>query len=182
MGYISKDGYERKAAAAAQRMAENAEVDTLTEDQHEALAWLCAVRHEMHTTDADAMYYTEYADSDLWANLCGTEVMDEDGEIQQRLADAGLPAIQDIRVPDPMSTDADSTYMSTDELLDVLPESYRPEDTTDESAVAEAYSEYGIHECREYAERVNTTIEQYLRAIDEEHGTSYCPSGATRIY
>ena len=34
----------------------------------------------------------------------------------------------------------------------------------------------------EYAEKVNDTIENYLRKIDEKHETEYCPTGNGRIF
>ena len=34
----------------------------------------------------------------------------------------------------------------------------------------------------EYAEKVNHTIENYLKKIDEKHETEYCPTGNGRIF
>ena len=59
MAYYSKDVYERKAAYAARRMEENAQVPTLTDEQHDTLAYLCYIRHWIHSTDRMRLFNEE---------------------------------------------------------------------------------------------------------------------------
>ena len=53
MAYLDKDAYIAKRELAARRMAENAEIETLTPEQHEALEYLCTVRHNIHCNQDD---------------------------------------------------------------------------------------------------------------------------------
>jgi hypothetical protein len=39
----------------------------------------------------------------------------------------------------------------------------------------------GLTEVFSFVSKVNSEIENYLREIDEVHGTSYCPTGALRV-
>src|SRR4030042_301909 len=48
MAYISQEIYDRRRESAAQRMVNNAEVNSLTSDQHELIAEVCTMRHNIH--------------------------------------------------------------------------------------------------------------------------------------
>lgn len=156
MGMLNKEAYERKREYAVRRMKKNAEVKTLTEDQHDALSWLCSIRHEVHCNQS-AFFYAESADSETFWNYIddgsGT------GEIAERLADADLPPL--VWSFDPQDYTFDSVCYELD--------------YTDEEIKEEA------ERCLEMAEKFNDDIESYLAKIDKKHGTDYCPSGWTRL-
>ena len=81
MAYISKEGYERKKEFAARRMEENRQINTLTAEQHEVLAWLCEVRHEVHS-NWNSMFLSESPHAVLWERL---------DDINNRLSAVNLP-------------------------------------------------------------------------------------------
>lgn len=68
------DKYSRKSIYVANKNAKNrklAEVHGLTDDQHEALTWLCSFRHELHCNQED-LFYSESANfSDFSCQICG---------------------------------------------------------------------------------------------------------------
>lgn len=55
---VRKDMWEAKANYVHNLMERNAQVDTLTESQHEALRWLCYIRHRIHT-ERDVLWAAE---------------------------------------------------------------------------------------------------------------------------
>lgn len=48
---LGSDKYENKARYVDCVMSDNAKITTLTDDQHDVLRWLCAIRHEIHSLD-----------------------------------------------------------------------------------------------------------------------------------
>ena len=156
MGIISKEGYESKARYAAKRMAANKEIETLTEEQHDALSWLCSVRHELHS-NKDSFFISESSDSGKLYDYI-------DFEINQKLSECELPKINWSVPAFQITTDTDFYYN--------IPESEQNDDK---------YFELKS-ECYEQLEEINKDIEKYLRKVDEEHKTNYCPTGASRIF
>lgn len=155
MAYLSKEQYDYRRESAARRMAENAEIETLSEEQHEALAEICRMRHELHCNPesiflTDSSDYTEY--SRYVSNLDGDE-----RNFSRIAEEAGLPVLN-IELFDDYDNDRAGEW---DEDYDY---------------------EVSLRATLDYVERLNTTIENWLRAIDEEHGTDYCPSGALRVF
>ena len=49
MAQLNKDAYYGKMIYAGKKMAKNKEIETLTEEQHDALSQMCSARHELHT-------------------------------------------------------------------------------------------------------------------------------------
>ncbi len=49
MAKLTKDQYMKRSENAAKRMVESAKNDLLTQEQHDALAFLCSARHELHS-------------------------------------------------------------------------------------------------------------------------------------
>ena len=160
MAQLNKEAYEGKREWAAKIMAANREKETLTEDQCDAIEELCSFRHELHCNQK-ALFHTGSSDySQYWDNIgyCGHE-----SDINEALRKAGLPIIfnheEDVL---PTDDDVDSDEYETDD-------DYQEE-----------YDEL-LREVLAFASGVNKEIENYLRAIDEEYGTEYAPSGATRL-
>ncbi len=137
-------------------MAENAENEALTEEQHEALAWLCRFRHEWHTS-MDALFNTESAEYDsLWP---------EYEQINEKLSASGLDTISGL--PDIADFGCSEDYWCCGDFPTY-------DDWIDKSGAYENFCD--MHN------DVNNIIERYLQSIDKKYGTSYCPSGATRLY
>lgn len=68
MGIISKEGYRGKLEWAAKRMEQNKKIETLTEEQHDLLAELCAFRHDLHHNwdsawNEESQNFDKYADN-----------------------------------------------------------------------------------------------------------------------
>lgn len=100
MAIISKDGYDRKREYAARKMEENRLVDTLTAEQHDVLAWLCAYRHTMHV-DQESLFHSESSNfSTMWSDY---------DSINNRLCECGLSPIT---LPDSIDipSDADGEF------------------------------------------------------------------------
>ena len=155
MGYVNKEGYERKREYAARKHAEQKEnCNTLTEDQHDVISWLCGVRHYIHT-HMEAYYNSEHSDHcTLYNYIYG------DSRINAELVRVGLPVIQ--WTIDEFDTISDFDYYEG--LTDF-------EDC--ETAKEAAYTQISI---------LHNQIEDYLYSIDKKHHTEYAPTGATRIY
>ncbi len=178
MGILPKEAYERKKAWAARRMIKNAEITTLTAEQHETLAWLCGLRHEIHC-GWDSMWNVESGDYNrLWGGY---------DEINNRLSGCGLKVIDSLPdrlyIPDSMSFDyllSDEEKMSWDQRAEKFnhdnPNSLYKH--TGYSLWMEESGDYSTY--LDQMNRINYLIETYLASIDEEHGTDYRPSGATR--
>lgn len=153
MAILSREAYEGKRRWADARMAANAEIDTLTPEQHETLAWLCRIRHEMHTHQ-EAFFFDESSEHDEFWNYIES---DDGTDIDSRLREVGLPGI---RFPG-----AAENYITDSTWRD---DGYETIEEAESESVA-------------FAERINSIIEIYLTKIDTEHGTNYAPSGETRL-
>ena len=151
MAYFDK--WEAKANYIDKLMTENAEVETLTEEQHDALAELCRIRHNIHTS-AESFFNAESADhNELWNYIYSDT--DQYGYINTLLVNNNLPTINfDINALD---------YCTT----------------SDYSDMGLSYDE-ALEEVCNMVEAVNEKIENYLRQIDKEHGTHYAPTGHAR--
>lgn len=166
MSYLTQAQYYYRRESAAQTMTANREsCDTLTEEQHDALAEVCRMRHELHG-DSRSLYASESSNHDRWIAWLGCDESDENGKINDVLVSAGLPRISAIAVPCDIPCDgyeADEDEVDEDGCI------------TDEALSAR------LADVGRFAESVNTRIEKYLKEIDTVHGTSYCPSGALRV-
>lgn len=101
---ISKDArsemFEGKKRYAERRNLENSKIDTLSEEQHDALAWLCKIRHDMHVSK-DSFFLSESADHEkYWGYV--------DNGISDRLRSVNLPPFDFIF--DEADYVTDSTY------------------------------------------------------------------------
>lgn len=166
--YFSKDVYEGKSRYAGKKMYENSLVDTLTEEQHNALSKICSARHQLHINidKSIRLMNTEYQHSLIDAN--------------HELEESGLPSIEEIP-----TTEDDFIDIDNIELLEDMGES--PDKYTDDEdeLYTEEYQEwYDENYNRIYneLEELNNIIEKYLRKIDIEYGTEYAPTGMSRNF
>ena len=165
MAHFTKEEYQGKAEWAARRMAENAKVDSLTEEQHTALAELCQIRHWIHSTDRMSLFNEESVDSaqmyDYFAKIF------DDGLLES----VGLPKLCSIDW---------TSLASNSDWYNILQEDERAEYNDD----YEIWLQDGgyFDEFCQQMEQFNGDVEKYLAEIDKKHGTNYCPSGASRIF
>jgi hypothetical protein len=152
MSILNKDQYQRRAENSAKRMEIQKQISSLTEEQHDAIAKVCSMRHDLHS-NLDALLISEsvnFSTFNSW--LCG----DNDESFNMLLKNVGI--------------DNDLSWSPED-----LP--------ADDSMWSEFYSDYDEFYEEEYeiASNIHLQIENFLRKIDAEHGTSYAPTGFQRI-
>ena len=157
MGVLSKEAYEGKREWAARRMVKNAENESLTEEQHEVLAWLCSFRHEWHM-HAERLWSSENQD-----------LFEEYEQINKKLSEVGLDIVEGL----PRAEDfPDENWYFYD-----YKDSGEYADLEDWMENGEEYDRF-----HEMHNEVNNAIERYLSEIDKKYGTEYCPSGYTRLH
>jgi len=161
MAKLDKNAYYGKMIYAGKKMAENKEIETLTEEQHDALSQMCSARHELHT-NMDRT--TKGSESDYLGRII---------EANRALEESALLPIGGI----PTDT---ADYIDIDSIRELEDLGEAPS-RDDEDEWQEWYdAEYS----RIYDElsELNEKIEKYLEQIDAEHGTHYAPTGASRIF
>lgn len=160
MAYLTKQQYDYRRESAANRMEKNKDAcNTLTEEQHEALARLCSARHDFHS-NIDTCVKGEdstYTDELINANA--------------DLVASGLPAIKGVPASFEDYIDIDTIALLYQ--LGGIPEDDEEREEWYSTEYERIYGEY---------EDLNTVIEDYLREIDKTHGTHYAPTGALRVF
>ena len=148
-----KQMYEGKSRYVARKYAENKEIgleNGLTEEQIEVLQELCTFRHELHC-NLDVLYYSENGKHNYFESMLNND-------IYEMLEKVNLPY--------------QNMIFSTDDLCD--DNVCLDLDYTDEE------KENALQECLEFAGKVNNKIEDYLREIDKQYKTQFCPTGISR--
>lgn len=157
-----EEKYEAKRGYVEKIMRENAEIETLTEEQHYALEKLASIRHKIHTSWESMWNYESGDYLTLWAYIdCG---------INEMLVEADLPAIDFNHDSGDIPTNADYFDLTEEEQ-----EEYGNDPWTwrEESG---AFDEFA-----DFLADVNNKIENYLMEIDKKHGTHYAPTGSARL-
>ena len=135
-------------------MRENAEIETLTEEQHDTLAQLANLRHRLHVNTENLFNIEAPGHEQLWH---------EYALINETLTACNLPTID---LPDYIEDFVTSfDYDIDDEGL----------------SYSEWWKKY-LEKFYDDMEEVNDKIEAYLRAIDEKNSTKYAPTGVARLY
>lgn len=171
--------YEGKREWAEKRKLKNAAIETLTEEQHNVLYWLCSIRHELHVKRDDVFHNNSNALAPF-DNSCG------ECEVNSRLKTAGLKPIdlQFEYVDCPIVSDFDCLSSDEQEEWEEKAEQCNAENPTGmwHNAISMWIQEsWEYKEFMQKTEELNDKIEEYLKEIDEKHGTDYCPSGYTRL-
>lgn len=123
----------------------------LTIEQHDVIKWLCSTRHNMHCHQESFFY---------GGNNFMQLIYGDKDSINDRLTDCGLPPIK-------FSIEMDEFYSETDEKTGIL----------DKVGLTRIES---LLITLSAAEQINTDIESYLRDIDYQYNTQYCPTGIKR--
>nr|6NMD_B Chain B, AcrVA1 [Moraxella bovoculi] len=173
---MSKAMYEAKERYAKKKMQENTKIDTLTDEQHDALAQLCAFRHKFHS-NKDSLFLSESAFS-------GEFSFEMQSDENSKLREVGLPTIEwsfydNSHIPDDSFREW-FNFANYSELSETIQEQGLELDLDDDETYELVYDELYTEAMGEY-EELNQDIEKYLRRIDEEHGTQYCPTGFARL-
>ncbi|MFA6569919.1 MAG: hypothetical protein WCT77_01645 [Bacteroidota bacterium] len=152
------DIYEGKRRYADKKMQENKNIGTLTEEQHDAISSLCSVRHDLHSSQDSVIR------------------SDSDGKkkklikVNIELQESGL---------NPMSFVPTETSDYID--IDSIDELYEMEEVPEDEKEKQDWYDDNYYRISNELENLNTKIENYLGEIDEKYGTSYNPTGLSRI-
>jgi len=158
MGALTKEQYEYRRESATQRCIDNKEnCNSLSDEQHDLMSEICSMRHEIHSNQ-DSLYNTESGSFKKYFDWLNDE---SDECINGKLKNSGLPIME-------WSIDIICMPCDNDRYEGVI-------DNTDEA------EEENRDEFYEQCNVINNDIENYLRNIDDKHGTNYCPSGFLRI-
>lgn len=149
---ILKEVYWRKQLYAEKRMEENAQVETLTPEQHEALATICKIRHQIHSMNRENLYSVEAVDFDMWRYI---DTANYDNGITELIEEVSLP--------------------EWDWQFNCI-------DAPDSEDYSEENYEEQINLIYDIVDEWNSSIERYLFDIDKTHGTTYCPTGVARLH
>lgn len=161
MTILDKNAYYGKMIYAGEKMAENKEIETLTEEQHDALSQMCSARHELHT-NMDRI--TKGSEQDYLGSII---------EANSALEKSALPIIEEI----PTDT---VDYIDIDSIRELEDLGEAPSRDNEDEWQEWYDAEYSrIHD---ELSKLNQKIEKYLEQIDIEYGTHYAPSGASRIF
>jgi hypothetical protein len=177
------DKYEAKAAYAEKRMAENAKIETLNAEQHDALSWLCGARHKIHS-NSDLMWNVQSGGYDeLWA-LFDDE---RDDSINNRLSDAELTTIQ-FEPNEDISCSSDYELILDDDEREEWEKRANELNESGKTKIIHSGYTLWMEDGGAYEDfinslsNINKEIEKYLARVDTIHGTNYCPTGHSRLY
>lgn len=163
MGRIDKDGYERKAAYAARKFRENAEIaieNGMSEEQLELIDQITEFRHWLHVTVMNSNGKSAFCMSGPEYDRIAQECSDynDEGIVERFTAAFGFKPFNRCDWP-------------TDEEYD--------EDEQEEYCVYVDKSQSTIIE--RFA-AVDKSIIESLQRIDNKFGTDFCPTGFSRIF
>lgn len=179
-GYIDKRNKENEETALEKG---------LTEEQISAIEDICRLRHDIHTTSWENIYNTESHDHDTIDNALI--------EVNVLILKNKLPPIDIDEY-----TYADDWILDFDWYEDIenFQSKYyeKAQKEIDNGFVLGQGGLYPINDIDELAnhlwlehvcevnsaiiEKINDKIEKWLRAIDEQYGTHYAPTGNQRLY
>ena len=154
---MNKQAYQaRKESAANHKMNQKERCSSMSDQQHDSLAEICTLRHNLHCSDGVGIFTGEGGEDKMIST------------INELISDFD----QNYRI----------TEFTEDDLTDV--DWYDIFDEEDKSNYNYEFQEYRDHAIRlilNKIEKINTEIEKFLKKIDKEHHTEYCPSGFTRV-
>lgn len=172
-----KDMYYGKQLYAERKMRENAEIESLTEEQHAVLAELCRIRHEFHSTDS-----SKYFNSEVETDIDDWFWSEKDDNIYNQLEEVGLPELKKLDVMElPSSADWNILIYEENELKkwEEKAEKFN-ENSFNKFSAYEYWASDKEEEISKIVTEYNDIIEKYLKDIDDTYGTKYCPTGIAR--
>lgn len=160
MAYFTKDQYQMKNEWAAKRMTANKEIATLTEEQHETIAAICALRHEAHTSFSE--FWNPQGDSKL-SRLFPSEWETEDCVIDEMLSEVNLP---------PVRWSTQRTYRNSPDVEDYHEEIDDDTNEDDKNEILDCLK----NDLLETLTELDQDVRDYLAYIDSVHNTNYAPA------
>jgi len=112
---------------------------------------ICAIRHQLHSCNRAALYNTESSNFEEMWNIVELQTF------------AGEEVLDETNCPSDI--DWSENIIDKEEYQDNY----------------EVYNDYMFGFFAKKIEEINKKVEEKLRQVDAEYGTSYCPSGASRI-
>lgn len=163
MAYFSKEVYERKREWVARRAEANKSIKTLTEAQHDAIAEICSIRHDLHCNSKYAFISESamYREFDFYPS----EWEYEDCDLVKIIKSNNLPDIKftTTRTYDNWLSDYD---WNEDGEYDM---------DENEDEYYDAYKE-AFEKTMETLNQLDDDVRRYLKMLDEMFGTDYAPS------
>lgn len=160
MAYLNKAQYDYRREAAAARNLSNEEIavqNGMASEQAELISKLCAIRHDFH---CDIDNIVKSADNDSISDIV---------EIEKSINESGLPEL-----------DIVSMLLDIDDLDGLIYE-YGDDVPNHDSQEFQDWYDVNYARISSELEEVNKSIEKYLANIDNQYGTSWCPTGQLRI-
>ena len=167
MSYLNQKQYEQRAISAAKRMAENAKNNSLTLEQHEVIASLCSYRHNLHSS---------------MDRICQN---DENGQKNELIRINSLLKEVGLTPMDFCGYNVGEDYIDIDDINDAIFFAKEDGSYIDPDEHPQEYQNWyddTYDTIMEKLESLNKKIENYLSEIDQKYNTSYCPTGALRIF
>lgn len=155
MAYLSSQAYEAKANYASKFNSENAEImeeAKASQELIDSILRIVSIRHEIHSGSRSSLFNTESSDFNS-----------KWGMINELQAFVGESVIDEFDSP-----------LDTDWSMELVDQ--------DDFNSFQDFSEKSISEISGKIEKLNTLVENKLQEIDKEFGTSWTPSGASRIF
>lgn len=162
MAYFTRDAYDRKAAYAARKFSENAEIakrNGMTETEIDAIHLLTSIRHEIHSANRESMYNCNSSDFGKLDKAIE--------EINIALFDSGLPQITWSFNTDPGDMPSSADYFEIYRVNTNDPMNYSEWFESDEGT---------FDEFCEIVEKFDSDILKYLLKIDHQYDTNFSPS------
>lgn len=162
---MSYNRYEAKTNYVRAMNAKNAEIETLTAEQHELIQDICRFRHEVHCDiesyfNSSINHSAQVSDGYDIVELFSIDFL---FDFNKLLSKHNLPK-----------------FHTSFDFAETPDDSWVEADSDDEEAWQDEY--YDLHrECYENFNKLNSDIECWLFNIDEQHGTQYCPTGFARL-
>ena len=167
MSYLNQKQYEQRAISAAKRMAENAKNNSLTLEQHEVIASLCSYRHNLHSS---------------MDRICQN---DENGRKNELIRINSLLKEVGLTPMDFCGVNVGEDYIDIDDMREAIFFAKEDGSYIDEDEYPQEYQDWyddTYDTIMQKLEDLNANIEKYLYEIDQKYNTSYCPTGALRIF
>lgn len=172
---MTKEIYDAKRVYAQRKMSENAQVNSLSIEQHDFLSSFAKFRHKYHMSmnnwfNTGVTHELRFCTDDFQVDFFNADFI---YQLTQEIDRLGLPRftanINILEIPDDSWVDIEMEEGGYDE----------DDDHYDEIR-QDKYDKLYIQAHGMYA-RFHNKMESWLLIIDKEYGTKYCPTGLSRI-
>ena len=171
MAHFTKEEYEYKREYAENRFDENAQIAQekgMTDEQVDAIAIICRIRHDIHSGDRMSMFFNT------------SDSLEKAEDIEELIAETELPSIEWAHnyIIDCVSIIDYDELMAADEKEKWEAKAEKMGYQTGVDCWMNQTDVYD--DFYEMVEDFNSDIEKWLKIIDNQYGTSFCPTGIAR--